>query len=317
MFNVLPSDKRTEWLGYVQVMLAATLWGAAGTLAKYVMGQAVSPMTLAEVRVTIAAGILLLVLLFKDRSLLRLKRQNVPYMIVLGIAGFAGVNYTYYYAISKTNVATAVLLQYTAPAFIMLFAVLFQGEPFVSGRLLALCLAFAGCFLMVGGYDLTMFETTKAGVVAALLSAGLFAFYSLYAEYGLKSYPVWTMLFYGFATAALFWWCLQPPWKIVGAHYPLRTWLFFISLGVFSTLAPFGLYFKGIRRIRATRASITGMLEPVVAGVGAYLFLDETMFPLQLVGAVLVFGGIFLLQIERQPRVIAERAILPQNFGKK
>ena len=294
--------KSIEWQGYLSVILAATLWGAAGTLAKYVMGQAVSPMTLAEVRVTIAAGILWLVLLFKDRCLLRIKWQNLPYMIVLGVVGVAGVNYTYYYAISKTNVATAILLQYTAPAFIMLFAVLFQGEPFSSGKLFSLGLAFVGCFLMVGGYNLTIFATTKAGVIAGLISAGFFAFYSLYAEYGLKSYPVWTILFYGFTTAAVFWWCLQPPWKILAAHYPARIWLLFLGLAVFSTLVPFGLYFTGILRIRATRASITGMLEPVVAGVVAYLFLGETLSLLQLVGAALVLGGIFLLQIEHEPK---------------
>jgi drug/metabolite transporter (DMT)-like permease len=280
-------------------MLAATLWGTAGTLAKYMMVQAISPMILAEIRVTIAAIVLFIVLFFKNRSLLRISRRNIFYMIILGIVGIAGVTYTYYYAISKTNVATAILLQYTAPAFIMLFAVLFQGESFSFGKLFSLCLAFGGCFLMVRGYDLSIFETTKAGIFGGFAAAGCFAFYSLYAEYGLKTYPVWTILFYGFTAASMFWWCLQPPWKLFAAHYSLQTWLFFIWLGLFSTLVPFALYFTGIRHIRATRASITGMLEPVVGGIAAYLFLGETMFPLQLIGAVFVLGGIGLLQIER------------------
>ncbi len=292
-----------EWLGYLFVILAATLWGTAGTLAKYIMIQAISPMTLAEMRVTIAAATLFIVLFFKARSLLHIKRQNILYMIIFGVVGIAGVTYTYYYAISKTNVATAILLQYTAPAFILLFAVLFQNEPFSLGKLFSLCLAFGGCFLIVGGYDLSIFETTKAGVIAGFGAAGCFAFYTLYAEYGLKSYSIWTILFYGFSTASLFWWVLQPPWKILAAGYPLQIWLLFIWFGLFSTLVPFTLYFAGLRRIRGTRASITGMLEPVVAGIAAYLFLGETMFPLQLLGAMLVLGGILLLQIERAPKV--------------
>lgn len=301
-------SKRPEWQGYVLVMLAATLWGMSGMLAKYMMIQAIPPIILAEMRVTVATGILLIGLAVKNRSLLRIRRQNILYMIVLGVVGTAGATYTYYYAISKTNVATAILLQYMGPAFIMLFAVLFQNEPFSFGKLFSLCLAFGGCFLMVGGYDLAIFETSKAGVLGGLAAAVCFAFYSLYVEHGLKSYPIWTILFYGFGTASLFWWCLQPPWKILTAGYPLQTWLFFIFLGVFSTLVPFALYFRGIHRIRATRASITGMLEPVVGGVAAYLFLGETLFPLQLLGAVLVLAGILLLQLERGGPGVSKRS---------
>jgi drug/metabolite transporter (DMT)-like permease len=182
----------------------------------------------------------------------------------------------------------------------MLFAVIVQGEVFSAGKLLCLVLAFSGCFFMVGGYDLALFEANKAGMSAGLASAGFFAFYSLYGEYGLKKYSVWTILLYGFSAAAMFWWCLNPPWRILAAHYPPQTWFLFIFLAIFSAIVPFGLYFMGIRYIKATRASITAMLEPVAAGIAAYLFLGETMLPLQLLGGGLVLAGIALLQLVRE-----------------
>ena len=292
-----------EWLGYLLVMLAAAFWAIAGTLAKYMMLQAIPLIVLVEIRVTIAAAVLLVIIYFKDQRLLHIRRQDLLYMIILGVVGLAGVHYSYYYAISKTNVATAILLQYLAPAFIMLFAVLIQGEPFSSKKLLSLCLAFIGCFLMVGGYDLNLFEINKAGMISGLVSAVFFAFYSLYGEYGLKRYSIWTILLYGFITATVFWWCFNPPWRIITAHYSLQTWGLFMFLGVFSVLIPFWLYFAGMRYIKATRASITAMLEPVIAGVAAYLFLGETMFSLQLLGAILVLTGIILLQLVREPQV--------------
>jgi drug/metabolite transporter, DME family len=295
-----------EWQGYLLVIAAATLWGAAGTLAKYMMVQAISPMILAEMRVTVAAGILGLLLWRLDRRLLRLRRRDIVYMLVLGVVGVAGVNYTYYFAISKTNVATAILLQYTAPAFIMLFAVMFQGEALSAIKILALCVAFLGCFLVIGGYDMAIFATTRAGLIGGMGAAFCFAFYSLYAEHGMKTYPLWTILFYGFCAATGFWWCVQPPWSIVLAGYSWQTWLLFLCLGLFSTLIPFALYFTGIRCIRATRASITGMFEPVVAGVIAYVFLGETMELLQMLGGGFVLGGIGLLQMTREPAVQAE-----------
>ncbi|MBD3307825.1 EamA family transporter [candidate division KSB3 bacterium] len=297
---------RSEWLGYVLVFLAAALWATAGTLAKYMMLGAIPPLVLAEMRVTVASGLLVLIIVWKDRRLLRIKRRDIPYMLLLGVVGMAGVHYSYYYAISKTTIATAILLQYLGPAFIMLFAVVFQGEAFSGVKVLSLCFAFGGCFLMVGGYDLAVFDANKAGVVAGLASAGFFAFYSLYGEYGLKKYSVWTILLYGFTAASLFWWGLNPPWKVLTAGYSLETWGLFLVLGVFSVVLPFWMYFTGMRYIRATQASITAMAEPVIGGLVAYLFLGETLFALQFLGAVLVMVGILLLQVVRSPQVRAE-----------
>ena len=164
----------SEWLGYLLTLLAATCWAVAGTVAKHMMIQAIPPIVLAEMRVTIAAALLLLSLSIKNATLLRIRLRDIPYMIVLGVVGVAGVHYSYYYAIGKTNVATAILLQYLAPAFILLFAVLIQGETCSLAKISALCFAFLGCFLMVGGYDLELLKMNRAGVLAGLASAGFF-----------------------------------------------------------------------------------------------------------------------------------------------
>ncbi len=291
-----------EWLGYLLAFLAAACWAVAGTVAKHMMIQGIPPIVLAEMRVTIAAGLLLLFMAVKSPALLRVRLRDIPYMIVLGVVGVAGVHYSYYYAISRTNVATAILLQYLAPAFILLFAVFVQGESCSLRKIIALCFASCGCFLMVGGYDLDSLEMNRAGIAAGLASAGFFAFYSIFGEHGLRRYSVWTLLLYGFTASAAFWWGLYPPRTILRAHYSVRIWLLFLFLGVFSAIVPFALYFFGIRRIKATQASITAMAEPVVGGLVAYFFLGETMTGVQLLGAGLVMGGILSLQIVRQRR---------------
>jgi drug/metabolite transporter (DMT)-like permease len=74
----------------------------------------------------------------------------------------------------------------------------------------------------------------------------------------------------------------------------------FLYIAIFSTLIPFGLYFKGIERVRATRASITATWEPVVAGITAYLVLGEIMSPLQVMGGLGVIAAIVLLQVAKE-----------------
>ena len=68
----------------------------------------------------------------------------------------------------------------------------------------------------------------------------------------------------------------------------------------FPYLLPFGLYFKGIERIRATRAGITSTLETGVAGITAYLVLGEALHPFQVLGGIGVIAAVVLLQISRE-----------------
>lgn len=73
-----------------------------------------------------------------------------------------------------------------------------------------------------------------------------------------------------------------------------------LYISVTGTLLPFGLFFVGVNHIRSTRAAITATLEPISAGFIAFLFLGESMEPLQILGGALVIGAIVMLQLKRE-----------------
>jgi drug/metabolite transporter (DMT)-like permease len=87
---------------------------------------------------------------------------------------------------------------------------------------------------------------------------------------------------------------------VIAEGYSFKIWMAFLYIAIFSTLIPFGLYFKGIERVRATRASITATWEPVVAGLTAYFVLGEVLSPLQVVGGIGVIAAIVLLQTAQE-----------------
>jgi len=72
-------------------------------------------------------------------------------------------------------------------------------------------------------------------------------------------------------------------------------------VGFLGTVLAFICYNEGIKRIGATRASITATLEPITAGLIAWLFLGETMEVWQVLGAALVVASIIGLQMSRKP----------------
>ena len=292
--------KKTERSGYLYISIGATLWGVSSVVAKSLFIIGLPPAELVQIRLTLATLTLLLVLLIFDKKRMIISLKDVPYFFVLGFVGVAGVQFTYYYTISKIHVGPAVLIQYLSPVWVALYAFVFQKEPLSKRKIAALLLALLGCYFTVGGYRLDLLRLNRIGIVSGLISSLFFSFYALYGEKGLKKYDPWTLILYGFGFGAVFYWLLISPMRVIAGGYSLKIWVAFLYIAIFSTLIPFGLYFKGIERVRATRASITATWEPVVAGLTAYFVLGEVLSPLQVVGGFGVIAAIVLLQMAKE-----------------
>ena len=291
---------KNQWKGYLFVILAAAMWGTNGVAAKYLLNHGISPSMLVQMRSALAFLILFAILALFKREAIRLSKRDLPFVVTFAIGGMAMVSFMFFYTVSKTNVATAVLLQYTGIIHIAIFAVCFQGERLTWIKVTSLALAFLGCFLMVGGYNLELLRLNTVGLICGLTAALFFAFYTLYGEWGLKRYSPWTMVVYAFGFSALFWALFITPWEVSQRGLSLTKWPYFLYVVIVGTVIPFGLFFQGIKYIRATRASITSTLEPIVAGVVAYFLLGERLLFPQIIGGISVITAIILLQMERQ-----------------
>ncbi len=292
--------EKEEIHGYLYILIGSTLWGISSVVAKSLFNIGLPPAELVLIRLTLATLTLLLILLFFDRKRIIISPKDVPCFFILGFVGVAGMQFTYYYTISKIHVGPAILLQYIQPVWVSIYAFLFQREPLSKGKTASLLMAVLGCYFVVGGYQFDLLRLNKVGIVSGVASSLFFTFYALYGEKGLKKYNPWTLILYGFGFGAIFYWIILSPMKFVTGGYSLKMWLAFIYIAIFSTLLPFGFYFKGIERVRATRASITATWEPVVAGFAAYIVLGEVLYPLQVLGGIAVIVSVVLLQIGRE-----------------
>ena len=240
--------------------------------------------------------LLFLWLAIRNPVLLFISGRDIPYFIIFGVVGMASVQFTYLFAISKINVAAAILLQYLAPVFITIYSIFFQKDKLRYKTIFALGGAISGCYLVVGAYNLDIVTLNMAGIISGLLSALGFAWYSIHGEYGMRKYEPWAVLFYALFFSGLTWNILHPPFAAFMQNYSMTEWGFIFYIGIMGTLVPFGLYLEGINLIRSTHASITATIEPISAGIISYLFLDEVMDWLQIAGALLVMGSVILLQ---------------------
>ncbi len=289
-------EKKAARLGYISVCCAALLWAASGNAAKFLLQSEVTPFQLVQLRTTIAAVLLFLSLLFRRRDLLKIARRDLPYFIVLGVI-LAIMLFAYLYAISRIQIAAAVLLQYQAPVLIALYAFFFHREKPSAFTVAAIVGAIIGCYLMVGAYNLNILDMNTAGILSGLVSAAALAVYSVRSEHCMRTYSAWTVLSYALLVAAVVWNIFLPPLSAFAGDYSASAWGWIVFIGLFGTIAPFGLYNEGVKRIRSAHASITATLEPVMAGIMAFALLGEVLTPLQFAGAGLVIASVLLLQM--------------------
>jgi len=301
--------------GYFYVMAAAVLWASSGTMGKALFQEGLTPSDLVQVRVTIATVILAVALAMAQPSLLRIRMRDAGFFFLLGGIIMALVQVTYFYAISQIQVMAAILLQYLSPVFVAVFSMLFWGERCTPGKLVSLVLALAGCYLVAGGYNMELLTLNRMGLIAGLLSAVLYAVYALGGEWAMRRYDPWTVVFYSFLFATVTWNLIHPPFKFLSAHHDAAQWMRLLYIAVLGTVAPFSLYFLGINYIRSTQAMITATLEPISAGLLAFLFLGETLEPLQLAGAACVIAAIVILQLRRGEEEQSPEAIRTERSG--
>lgn len=287
--------------GYACVIGAAFLWASSGNAGKALFNNGMSAFELVQIRITLASLILGIALSVFRKELLRIQIKDILYFILLGSVGLSIVQGSYFFAISKIQVAAAILIQYMAPIFIALYSMFFWKEKLTFTKGIALLLAFGGCYLVVGGYNLNLIEMNKVGIAAGLVSAVSFAGYTLLGERGLHTYTPFTILFYALAFAAIPWHIFYPPFHYLTAGFTLRQWWWITYIAIAGTILPFGLYFMGVNFIRSTHASITATLEPILAGIIAFLILHEAMEIFQIIGGLMVITAILLLQVHHQP----------------
>jgi len=310
--------------GYFYIATSALLWGISATLGRAAFTghllpggaslKTIDPLILSQSRVTLSLAVLLPVLFARrGKSVLRVPLRDLVQLFLLGILGVAASNYFYYVAIQRTNVATAIIVQYTAPVWILLYTVARGAQRPSLRRTAAVGLAVAGCALAVGFVGAAGFrmKVDTIGVTAALLAAFSFAFYNLGGHHVLARYDRWKVLLWVLLGASIFWILVNPPWKIVAAHYGRGQWGFMLIFSLVSVLAPFYCYLSGLQHLEPTRAIVASCLEPVFTILIAALVLGELLRPMQTVGIVLVLVAIVLIQLPERAAPSEELVVEP------
>ena len=295
----------TRYKGEILTLLGAVFFSFNGVVAKLVLTSGLSSMRLTQVRCGGAFIFLGLYIFLRYRDKLKAKREDLPLLFAYGIIGFLLVQALYFVAITRLNVSVALILEFTAPIWIVLWLRFVKHKVVPRLMWVAIFLAFGGLVLIAQVWKGRTLD--PIGVAAALLDGIVLAAFFLLGEKLTAKRDVESLMVYGFGFASLGLAIAMPLWSypteiftqsmnLQGrfAAYNMPGWVLIAWVIIMGTIVPYLLVVKGLKLLSASTSSVMGMAEPVLAGVFAWIWLSETWNFIQLVGGVTVIVGIIL-----------------------
>lgn len=297
-------------LGFAVV--SAVTFGMSGALARGLLDTGWSAGAVVLVRVGLAALVVAPFGALALRGRWRLLRRSAGTVALYGVLAVAGTQFCYFSAVSTMQVGPALLIEYTAPAAVVLWMWARHGQRPGAVTLLGAALAGLGLVLvldLLSGADLS-----TAGVLWALgAMVGAAAYFVISADEGNGLPPLALAaggMVVGVATLALLGLLGVLPMDVAAAPVPYagRTvawWVPLVALGLVTAAIAYTTGIAASRRLGSRLASFVALLE-VVAAIGfAWLLLDELPRTAQLLGGLLVLAGV--VAVRAGERGVVER----------
>jgi drug/metabolite transporter (DMT)-like permease len=316
VIDPLPDDAPTAGQhagrGYGFYLVAACLFALNGTVVKAMLMAGLEATDLSQLRATGSFLLLLGFVALTNRGALRIRRGELPLLLVYGVVGIAFTQFLYFVSLQTIPIGISLLIEFTAP---LLVAVWFRfGYGYPTKRIVWAALAAAMVGLSIVGQVWSGMTLDPFGVLAAFGASLSLAFFYVAGDRQVRGPsrrdPV-SLTMWGMGFAALFWAIVQPVWdfpfaviggsiQVVGDSGPVVPVVLPTAyMVVLGTLVPFSLSVLSMQYLRASQVSVMGMTEPIIATAIAWLVLGQTLEPAQIVGAAIVLGAVLVAELNR------------------
>jgi drug/metabolite transporter (DMT)-like permease len=302
-------------VGLTLAVVSAISFGAAGALARGLLDAGWSPGAITLVRVGLGAAVLTPFGLAALRGRWGLLRRNLGLVTAYGVIAVAGAQFCYFSAVQYMQVGPALLIEFTAPALVVVYLWLQHGQR--PGRLTLAGAGLAGLGLVLVLDLLSGAGLSLPGVLWALgAMVGCAIYFIISADEGNGLPPIalaWGGLLVGSLTLALLGLVGVLPMSAStqAASYAgvaVAWWLPVLALGLVAAAIAYVAGIGAGRRLGSRLASFVALLE-VLAGVAwAWLLLDELPGAVQLAGGLLILAGVVAVKL-------GERAVVTREPG--
>ncbi len=293
--------------GVLIVLSCTVFWAITGNAGAFLFEtNRMTPAQVTSIRELFAGGVLVVYHAFKTKKktlYLYKTKADLLRVIAFGLFGILFMQLFFYMAIEESNAPTASIIQYTAPFMVMAYFAIKTRKMPTPLMMTALFMALGGVFLLITHGDITTLAITEKALFFGLCAAVGYALYNIIPIDLLARYDSVQISGLGMLTAGVFLTILTRPFQqpyvldlpsILAAGY----------VAIFGTLIPFVIYLEGAKLIGAPKASIIATAEPLLSTVIAVLFLNQTFYPIDYAGVILVIIAVMLLSVPDRKKLV-------------
>lgn len=284
---------------FLAIIVANVIWGAAASIFKISLTN-IPPFTLAFWRFFVGA-LILLAILRKKASMPMSGRKDWILLLGYALTGITLNIIFFFWGITLTYSINAPVIASGAPILTLILALVFLRERFHLRKLFGMLLGTAGILTIVLNPLLEKgVDGSVLGNLFLVIATVAAVFQTIIGKKALAKFPALPFTFWAFLVGAASFLPLAV-YEYVGSPnlYMVLDWRGYMGLGfgaILSSAAAYSLYAWGLSKISATDTSLFTYLDPVVGTILGALLLKEPITGLFVLGAILIFGGIFVAE---------------------
>ena len=301
------------------LLLMTLIWGSNFTAIKYSF-EDLLPLSFNALRFALASLAMLIVTLATGSGF-KVAPGDGRRLFLLGLLGNTCYQTLFISGMAHTRAGNAALILATTPLFTAVLGRIRGHEYFVARGIAGLLLAFAGIVIIVlsGRGEVSLGETLLGDslLLGSTVCWSLYTVGSLPLVHKYGSMKATTVMMTS-GTPFLFIVCapslLSQDWSRVR---PVA-WAGLVYSGLFAIALAYLIWSYGVRKIGSTRTAIYSNITPIVALLVAWPALGEVPTVGQLLGAAVIFAGIYLVRhgmIAVAPRVVLEEELEEAAMG--
>ena len=280
--------------GVAFALTSSTLYGITPIFVHAAYDRGADPFGLMTARYAISAAVLL-VIRFVHVGLRKWpERKTSLQLFLLGALGLYGNGVCVFSALDRMDSGLVMVLFYFYPMIVVLLGWLFYRHKPAS--VIWPCLV-----ATIGGVALTASDVSSAeasGIVFIIVGALIYAVYSVLGSRVMPSTDLLTGLWLVFAGAAFSFtlmWLLDVPG--IPSTMPMNAiaWWSAVEIALVGTIVAMGAFFAGMKRIGASNSAVIQTFEVIITIGMGIAFLNESLTARQVLGTVLILGGVAVL----------------------
>jgi drug/metabolite transporter (DMT)-like permease len=284
---------------YLQLVLVTLIWGNSFIAIKHAV-QFLAPVELTILRF-VPVALIFGVLLFTTRwvAFWQMIRRDWLGLILLGLSGVVAYNFALNTGEGRVPAGTASLIISLNPAFTFLLSVVFLKERPTIKKAMGLAIAFLGLYVIVRYASNQQIDFSYLRYVFITMLAPLcWAIYTILGKPLVARHPP-LMVVGGAMIVAIIplLFFVRSSLMAKLPTLPPSVWLSIAFLSLACTVFGFVIWFRALQRMEASQAASFVYLEPLFGVSFSKLLLDEPITPALLIGAALLIGGVYLINL--------------------